>query len=167
MTILVNVIIGFIQLLLAIVLAVVGLYAGFFTFTRIIRDIDAPSELARGNSAIAILVASVFIGISVTVVSCVQGILGGLNKIFADGILNMNDTRNVVFSCLELLLGILLAIGSIYLAIYVFSRLNNQTDMIKEIKNGNIAIACMVAGMIVAVSVIIHFGVLGIVTALF
>jgi uncharacterized membrane protein YjfL (UPF0719 family) len=166
-TILVNVIIGFIQLLLAIVLAVVGLYAGFFTFTRIIRDIDAPSELARGNSAIAILVASVFIGISVTVVSCVQGILGGLNKIFADGILNMNDTRDVVFSCLELLLGILLAIGSIYLAIYVFSRLNNQTDMITEIKNGNVAIACMVAGMIVAVSVIIHFGVLGIVTALF
>jgi uncharacterized membrane protein YjfL (UPF0719 family) len=165
--ILVNVIIGFIQLLLAIVLAVVGLYAGFFTFTRIIRDIDAPSELARGNSAIAILVASVFIGISVTVVSCVQGILGGLNKIFADGILNMNDTRDVVFSCLELLLGILLAIGSIYLAIYVFSRLNNQTDMITEIKNGNVAIACMVAGMIVAVSVIIHFGVLGIVTALF
>jgi uncharacterized membrane protein YjfL (UPF0719 family) len=166
-TILVNVIIGFIQLLLAIVLAVVGLYAGFFTFTRILRDIDAPSELARGNSAIAILVASVFIGISVTVVSCVQSILGGLNKIFADGTLNMNDTRDVVFSCLELLLGILLAIGSIYLAIYVFSRLNNQTDMITEIKNGNVAIACMVAGMIVAVSVIIHFGVLGIVTALF
>jgi uncharacterized membrane protein YjfL (UPF0719 family) len=164
---LVSIIIGLIQLLLAIVLAVVALYAGFFTFTRIVKDIDAPSELARGNSAIGILIASIFIGISVTVVSCIQGILRGLNKIFADGFLNINDTIDVISSCLDLILGILLAIGSIYLAIYVFSRLNKQTDMIKAIKNGNVAIACTVGGMILAVSVIIHYGVLSIVTALF
>jgi uncharacterized membrane protein YjfL (UPF0719 family) len=164
---LVNIIIGLIQLLLAIVLAVVALYAGFFTFMRIVKNIDAQSELARGNCAVGILVASIFIGISVTVVSCIQGILGGLNKIFADGFLNINDTIDVVSSCLDLILGILLAIGSIYLAIYVFSRLNKQTDMIEAIKNGNVAIACTVGGMILAVSVIIHYGVLSIVTALF
>ena len=163
---LVNIIIGLIQLLLAIVLAVVALYAGFFTFMRIVKDIDAQSELARGNGAIGILVASIFIGISVTVVSCIQGILGGLNKIFADGALNLNDTMDVVSSCLELVLGILLAIGSIYLAIYVFSHMFRK-DLITAIENGNVAIACTVGGMILAVSIIIHYGVLGIVTALF
>jgi uncharacterized membrane protein YjfL (UPF0719 family) len=166
-TMLVNLIIGLIQLILAIVLSVVALYAGFFTFNRIVKDIDVPYELTRRNNAIGIFVASIFIGISVTVVSCIQGILVGLNKIFADGSISMIDTLDVVFSFLELVLGILLAVGSIYLAIYVFSRLNRQTDMIKEIKNGNVAIACTVGGMIVAVSVIIHLGVLGIVTALF
>ncbi len=164
---LVNVIVELIQLILAIVLAVVSLYAGFFAFNRIVKGIDVPSELTKGNKAIGIFVASVFIGISVTVVSCIQGVLVGLNKIFADGSLNINDTMDIFLSCLELVLGILLAIGSIYLAIYVFSRLNNQTDLIKAIKNGNVAIACTVGGMVIAVSVIIHYGILGIVTALF
>jgi uncharacterized membrane protein YjfL (UPF0719 family) len=163
MTMLVNVIMGLIQLLLAIVLAVVALYAGFFTFSRIVKDIDAPAELARGNTAIGLFIASIFIGISVTVVSCIQGVLVGLSRIFADGSLNVDDTLDVLSSCAELILGILLAVGSIYLAIYVFSRLNNHTDMIRAIKNGNVAIACTVGGMIIAVSVIIHFGVLGIV----
>jgi uncharacterized membrane protein YjfL (UPF0719 family) len=164
---LVNVIVELIQLILAIVLAVVSLYAGFFAFNRIVKGIDVPSELTKGNKAIGLFVASVFIGISVTVVSCIQGVLVGLNKIFADGSLNLNDTLDVILSCLELILGILLAIGSIYLAIYVFSRISNHTDLIKAIKNGNIAIACMVGGMIIAVSVIIHYGILGFVTALF
>jgi uncharacterized membrane protein YjfL (UPF0719 family) len=166
-TMLVNVIIELIQLILAIVLAVVSLYAGFFTFKWIVKGIDIQSELKRGNKAIGIFVGSVFLGISVTMYSCIQGILVGLNKIFADGVLNLNDTLDVVLSFLELGLGILLAIGSIYLAIYVFSRFNPKTDMIKAIKNGNAAIACMVGGMIIAVSQIVHFGVIGIVTALF
>lgn len=167
MTILVNVIVELIQLIIAIALAVVSLYAGFFVFTRIVKDIDVPTELKRGNVAIGVFVASVFIGISVTVVSSIRGVLVGLNKIFADGALNMNDTLDVVSSCMELILGILLAIGSIYLAIYVFSRLNNHTDLLRTIKNGNVAIACVVSGTILAVSVIIHYGVIGIVTALF
>lgn len=133
---LVNVIIGLIQLILAIVLAVLALYAGFFTFSRIVKNIDVPYELARGNKAIGIFVASVFISISVTVYSCIQGIMVGLNKIFADGSLNINDTLDVISSCLELIMGVLLAIGSIYLAIHVFSRLNHQTDMIRAMKTG-------------------------------
>jgi uncharacterized membrane protein YjfL (UPF0719 family) len=165
-TMLVNVIVELIQLILAIVLAVVSLYAGFFAFNRIVKGINVPSELTRGNKAIGLFVASVFIGISVTVVSCVQGVLIGLNKIFADGALNLNDTLDVVSSCLELVLGILLAIGSIYLAIYVFSHMFRR-DIITAIENGNAAIACTVGGMIIAVSVIIHYGVLGIVTAVF
>ena len=164
---LVNLILQLIQLFLAIALAVVALYAGFFIFTRIVKDIDAPVELARGNSAIGLLVASIFIGISLTVVSFIKGIIGGLSRIFADGALTPLDTLAVLLSCLELFLGILLVIGSIYLAIFVFSRLNSQTDLIKAMKDGNVAIACMVAGMITTVSVIIHYGVLGIVSALF
>lgn len=159
--------IGLIQLILSVVLAVVALYAGFFTTNRIAVDVDVQSELVKGNKAIGIFVASVFVGISITVYSCIHGVLMGLRKIFADGVLNLNDTLDVVFSCLEFVLGILLAIGSIYLAIHVFSRINPLTDMIKAMKNGNVAIASMMAGMIIAVSVIIHAGVLGIITAIF
>jgi hypothetical protein len=80
-TMLVNVIVELIQLILAIVLAVVSLYAGFFAFNRIVKGIDVPSELTKGNKAIGLFVASVFIGISVTVVSCIQGVLVGCDLI--------------------------------------------------------------------------------------
>jgi hypothetical protein len=39
--------------------------------------------------------------------------------------------------------------------------------MIRAMKDGNIAIASIIAGMIIAVSLIIHIGVLGIITGLF
>jgi divalent metal cation (Fe/Co/Zn/Cd) transporter len=165
MTVLISTMIGSIQLIISIILAVVALYAGSFTFSQIAQGIDVQRELARGNTAMGIFIGSVFIGISITVVTCIQGILIGLNKIFADGVLNMNDALDVVSSCLELIAGVLLAIGSIYLAIQVFSHLYRRTDMITAIEKGNNAIACMVAAMIFAVSVIIHFGVLGIITA--
>ena len=162
-----NSLIGLIQLVISIVLAVVALYAGFFTFNQIAKAIDAQAELRRGNTAMGIFIGSVFIGISLTVVTCIQGILVGLNKIFADGVLNMNDSIEVASSILELFLGVLLAIGSIYLAVQVFSHLYRRTDLITAIESGNNAIACMVGAMIFAVSAIVHFGVLGIVTALF
>ena len=167
MTVVISSIIGLIQLVISVVLAVVALYAGFFAFNRIAQGIDIEAELKRGNTAMGILIASVFIGMSVVVISCIQGILVGLNKIFADGILNMNDSSNVASSFLELFLGVLLAIGSIYLAIQVFAHLYRRNDMITAIENGNAPIAFIVAGMILAVSVIFRIGVLGIVTALF
>jgi len=160
-------IIGLIQLVISIVFAVVALYAGSFAFNRIAKGIDVQAELKRGNTAMGILIASVFIGISVVVISCIQGILVGLNKIFADGVLNMNDSLDIASSFLDLFLGVLLAIGSIYLVIQVFAHLFRRTDMITAIENGNSTIAFIVAGMILAVSVIFRIGVLGIVTAVF
>jgi uncharacterized membrane protein YjfL (UPF0719 family) len=166
-TLWVNVIVGFLQLILVVFLAVIAIYIGFFTINRTMKDVDVTSELNQGNKAIGIFVASVFIGITLTVYSCIQGILGGVNRIFADGSLTLIDSFDVVLSFFELILGILLSIGSIYLVILIFSRFIPKTDMIREMKNENIAFASIIAGMIIAVSLIIHIGVLGIITGLF
>jgi uncharacterized membrane protein YjfL (UPF0719 family) len=65
-----------------------------------------------------------------------------------------------------LVLGVLLAIGSIYLAISVFDKLTRQIKAFEELKNGNVAVALEVAGVIVAVALIIQSGVVGITAAL-
>ena len=166
-TVVIGSIIGFTQLVISIVLAVVALYAGSFAFNRIAKGIDVQAELQRGNIAMGIFIASVFIGISVVVISCIQGILVVLNKIFVDGILNMNDSLDIVSSVLELFIGVLLAIGSVYLAIQVFTYLYHRTDMITAIENGNSTIAFIVAGMILSVSLVFRIGVLGIVAVVF
>jgi uncharacterized membrane protein YjfL (UPF0719 family) len=166
-TVVISGVIGLIQLVISLILAVVALYTGSFALNRIAKGIDVQAELKRGNIAMGIFIASVYIAISVIVISCIQGILVGLNKIFADGILNVNDSPGIASSILELFLGVLLAIASIYLAILVFAHLYRRTDMITAIEHGNVTIAFIVAGMILAVSVIFRIGVLGIITALF
>ena len=160
-------IIGILQLLVSLGLAVIALYTGFSAFNRIAKGIDIEAELKRGNIAMGILTASVFTGISVVVISCIQGILVGLNKIFADGILNMNDSLDIAWSFLDLFLGVLLAIGSVYLAIQFFTVMYRRTDMITAIENGNATLAFVIAGMILSVSVIFRIGVLAIVASVF
>ena len=70
-------------------------------------------------------------------------------------------------SVLKLILGITLAIGAIYLALNILDRMTKEIDEFGEIKKGNVAVALEMAGVIIAVSIIIQSGVLGITSSLF
>ena len=52
--ILVNAIVGIIQLIIAVILAVVALYIGFSVFGKITKDVDEQKELAKGNVAFGV-----------------------------------------------------------------------------------------------------------------
>src|SRR4030065_1759142 len=73
-------VIGIIQLVIAIILAVVALYIGFSVLGKITKGIDEEKEIAKGNTAVGILVASVFIAIAIVVQSGVAGIFSGVSK---------------------------------------------------------------------------------------
>jgi uncharacterized membrane protein YjfL (UPF0719 family) len=154
MTLLINIITGLVQLVVAIVFAVIALYAGFRIFARFTRKIDAHKEISRGNPAVGLFAASILLAISGIVFSGVQGVLA-------------EAPGNILASVLELAFGLLLALGSIYLALLVFSRLNRPMDLVQELKSGNVAVAAVAAGMILAVSLVMHWGIAGIITAVF
>src|SRR3990172_323410 len=81
-----NAVVGIIQLVIAIILAVAALYIGFSVLGKITKGIEEEKEIARGNAAIGILVASVFIAIGIVVQSGVAGISVGISKALAPGI---------------------------------------------------------------------------------
>ena len=83
--ILINAAVGIIQLIIAVILAVVALYIGFSVFGKITKDVDEQKELAKGNVAFGIIVAAIFIAIAVVVQSGVAGISVGIGKISALG----------------------------------------------------------------------------------
>jgi uncharacterized membrane protein YjfL (UPF0719 family) len=155
-----NALIGLVQLVIAIILAVVALYIGFFVFSRITKGIDEAKELARGNMAVGIIIASIFFAIALVVQSGIAGISVGIMKALA------GDWLAIVVSLLQLILGILLAIGAIYLALYILDRLTKGVDEFEEIRKGNTAVALMMAGVIVSTAIIIQSGVIGITSAL-
>jgi uncharacterized membrane protein YjfL (UPF0719 family) len=161
-----NAIIGIVQLLIAIILAVVALYIGFSVLSKITKGIDEEKELAKGNAAVGIVVAAVFFAIAIVVQSGVSGVSLGIAKAMSVGLLSVDGFIAIGFAILQLVLGIVLAVAAIYLALNILDRLTKGVNEFEELKKGNVAVALEMAGVIVAVAVIIQSGVIGITTAL-
>lgn len=155
-----DVVIGITQLVIAVILAVVTLYMGFSVFGKMTKGIDEEKELAKNNIAVGILSASIFISIAIVVQSGIAGISIGLVNAVE------GEIYSLVISIIQLILGIVLAIAAIYLAVNIFDRLTKEIDEFKEIEKGNIAVALEMAGIIIAVAIIIQSGVLGITSLL-
>ncbi len=161
-------IVGIIQLIIAIILAVAALYISFNVLGKITKGIDEEKEIANGNTAVGIIVASVFIAIGVVVQSGVTGISDGLKiavPLIAQGDL-ISAILPIFMSIVQLILGILLAIGAIYLALNVLDKLTKGIEEFEELKKGNVAVALEMAGVIITVAIIIQSGVAGITRAL-
>jgi uncharacterized membrane protein YjfL (UPF0719 family) len=161
-----NVIVGLIQLIISIIFAVLALYIGFAVLTKINKTMDEEKEIARGNVAVGIIVAAVFVAIARVVQSGVSGLSVGINKALNVGILSVDGLLAIGTAFIQLILGIVLAVGAIYLALYVLDKLTKGVDEFEEIKKGNVAVALMMGGVIIAVAVIIQSGVIGITAAL-
>jgi uncharacterized membrane protein YjfL (UPF0719 family) len=164
----INAIVGIIQLVIAIILAVVALYIGFSVLGKITKGIDEEKEIAKGNTAVGILVASVFFAIGIVVQSGVAGISGGIKaaQASAGGILSAGGLTAIGLSILQLILGIVLAIAAIYLALNILDKLTKGIEEFEELKKGNVAVALEMAGVIITTAVIIQSGVQGITAAL-
>jgi len=161
-----NVVVGLIQLIISIIFAVLALYIGFAVLIKINKNMDEEKEIARGNVAVGIIVAAVFIAIALVVQSGVSGLSVGINKALNVGILSVDGLLAIGVAFIQLILGIVLAVGAIYLALNVLAKLTKGVDEFEEIKKGNIAVALMMGGVIIAVAVIIQSGVIGITAAL-
>jgi len=166
MVMLMNAVLGLVQLVIAILFAVIALYIGFLVLNWITKGIDEEKELAKGNVAVGILVASVFVAIALVVQSGVSGLSVGISKALTLGILTGDGIFAVVIAVLQLVLGIVLAIAAIYLALNILDRLTKGVEEFEELKKGNVAVALEMAGVIIAVAVIIQSGVIGITAAI-
>ena len=156
----VTALVGLIQLLIAILLAVVALYIGYSVFSKITKGIDEIQELKKGNVAVGIIIAAIFFAIAIVIQSGVAGIAIGITNALS------GDWYSLLAAFIQLILGILLAVATIYLALNILDRLTKGIDEFEELKKGNVAVALMMAGVIVATAIIIQSGVIGITAAL-
>jgi len=163
---LINVIVGLVQLIIAIIFSVIALYIGFFTLSKITKEIDAEKELLKGNPAVGIIVAAVFVAIGLVVQSGVSGLSFGIGKAASVGLLSLDGILAIGAAFVQLILGIILSIAGIYLALYILDKLTKDIKEFEEVKKGNIAVALMMAGVIITVAYIIQSGILGITAAL-
>lgn len=163
---LITVVVGIVQLIIAVLFAVIALYIGFSVFGKITRDVDEQKELAKGNVAFGIIVAAIFIAIGIMVQSGVAGISVGISKAATLGFASADGILVIVIAILQLVLGVLFAVGAIYLALTVLDKFTRELSEFDELKKGNVAVALEMAGVIIAVALIIQSGITGITAAL-
>jgi uncharacterized membrane protein YjfL (UPF0719 family) len=157
------VLISLAQLAVSIILAAIAAYLGIWLFERATRHIDEWKEIRQGNLAIGLTLAAVVVGLAIILRPAVAGALptvgGRLSPDLAAGVLPMYVLLIIL---VRALLGLVLGIAAILFAIWLFLHLTNELDEMGELSKGNTAVATMLAGVIIAIALLVSPVVTGI-----
>jgi len=137
------------QLAVAVVLSAVAAYLAFYLFQWFTHDLDEWEELRQGNAAVGIVLGAILVAVAIVLrpaltVSTATWDVGG--ELFF---------RVLLAEALQLAVGLVLAVVTLALALYLFAGLTRGIDEVEELKKGNLAIAGLLAGVVVGVGLLV------------
>ena len=143
-----------IKILIAVVLAVFAVNIGLFLFEKITKigemgELDILKELEDGNTAVAILLIGVILAIAIVIRS-------GILSLTEINIFDWAYIWHVVWGFAQMIISIMLSIISIYLALWILKRFMEGKDIIGDIKEGNMAMGIVIAGIVISIAFIIE-----------
>ena len=136
------------QIVIAVVLAAVASYLALLLFNRATRHLDEWEEVRQGNAAMGFVLGSIIVGIALilrpTLTVPPPGDTGAqLYPVFA-----------LLAQAVGILLGLILALSAIIFAVGLFDRLTGQIDELAELQRGNMAVAAILVGVVLSVSLL-------------
>ena len=137
------------QFVISIITAAIVAYLSVWLFDRTTRGLDEWAELRKGNVAVGIVLGALIFGVAIVLRPALAPVSISLDI----GPTNDVATR-LLIQGLQILVGLFLAVISIGLSLWLFTRLTGSIDEWAEIGRGNAAIAIMLAGVILATSLI-------------
>lgn len=149
---------GFLQLIIGLVLAIASIYIGLSLFGKFTKGIDEEAELKKGNAAVGILLAAVILSVANVVQSGVVGLTSALTV--------NPSASSMIGGIVQVIVGLVLAVVAIYLALNVLDKITKDIDEMEELKKGNVAVAIVMAGVLIAVSFVVQAGAQGIARAI-
>jgi uncharacterized membrane protein YjfL (UPF0719 family) len=156
-----NVALAITKVMLGVILAVIAVNIGLVLFEKITHmgkmgKLEILKELENGNAAVAILMIGVVLAIAIVIRS-------GIVSLTA---LEVTEFwvffASVTWGFAQMLISIGISIVSIYLALWVLKRFMEEKDIINDIKDGNIAMGIVIAGIVISIAFIIEASVAGI-----
>jgi uncharacterized membrane protein YjfL (UPF0719 family) len=187
-------VVGIIQLIIALALAIAAIYMGINLLDKLTKGIEEVEELKKGNVAVGIIIAAVVLSIAIVIQAGVQGMTAGLGVCAAPcdvGAYTVNAFIALGVGFLSVIIGMIFAVIVIYMALWVMQKMlagmnpiemvaekaaqmatGQQQDLVKnidlfeELRKDNRAVALMLAGILVGISVVIQSGVAGLASAI-
>jgi uncharacterized membrane protein YjfL (UPF0719 family) len=136
------------QIVVAVILAAIASYLGIFLFNRATRNLDEWAELRRGNAALGIVLGSIILGIALILQPSLTV------PVIADTGARLYPVVALLIQAAAILLGLVLALSAIIFAVGLFDRITGQIDELAELQQGNLAVAAVMAGVILSVSLL-------------
>ncbi|MFH0818159.1 MAG: DUF350 domain-containing protein [Candidatus Micrarchaeota archaeon] len=150
--------VGILNLIIGLALSMGSIYLGLKMFDRMTPGIDEMDELKKGNAAVGILMAAVVLSIA----NVVEKGVGAFSTYVVPGMSLPLFVFSVVMGVIYLVFGIIIAVFSIYVALKILDKITVDINELEEFKQGNIAIAIMEAGVLIAVSFVMKASIGGI-----
>lgn len=154
---LVGLLIAIIQVLVSLGFAMLAVYAGIRIFDKFTKGIDEMAELRRGNIAIGILLAAVILSYATVISGGVGSLTSVVLRVGEQSL--MASLVGLLGGIVNLLVALGLASAAIYLALSIFGKVTKEMDEQAELRKGNLAVAFLLAGILLAVSTVIASGV--------
>lgn len=150
------------QFVVGLALAMASVYIGLKMFDRLTKGVNEWEAVKNGNVAVGILMAAVIISIATVVQSGVLQVTAHLdvNESIGDMLVGLG------IGLINLLIGLAAAIIAIFIAVRILDRITKDIDEMAEIAKGNVAVAVIMAGVLIAVSFVISAAVSGVSNAL-
>jgi len=145
---------AFVRLVLAIVFAVVALYIASYVLGGLTKDLDEWAEIGKGNVAVAVYMAGIFISVATIVAPGVIGLFVTL------------DIVGIAVGFIQLILALALAMAAQYIGLSVLGKLTKGVKEWEELKRGNVAVGLMMAAVVIAIAAVVSQGVSSLLTAL-
>ena len=161
-TLFVGLLIAVVQLIVGLVLAIGSVYLGLRMFDKLTQGTDEMAELKKGNVAIAILLGAIIFAIA----NVVESGVSALTQNMTPNLSVMELLAALIIGIVNLFIGLVLAVFSIYVAISVLDKITVGIDEFRELRKGNVAVAIMMAAVLFAVSFVIRGAVAGMTAAL-
>ncbi len=139
----------FAQLVIAIVLGAVATYLSVVLLNWSTRGIDEWQALRDGNIAVGIVLGAMVVGVASVLRPALSLPIAGWDV----GSLRAWIALGV--EIVQMLLGVILAALSILFAVWLFDRLTTQLDEFAELQRGNVAVAALLAGVIIGISLLV------------
>jgi len=144
-----TVFVGLVQLVVSVVLAAVVAYLGLFLYERATSKVDEWAELRQGNTAFGIVLGAVVLGVALIVRPALTVPAASWDV----------GTQRVFYALLamsgQLAVGLLLAVAAVLFALWLFARLTGALDEEAALKEGNQAVAWLLAGVVIAVALLV------------
>ena len=139
------------QLVVAILLAVLAAYLGVALFEWTTRRINEWAELLKGNVSVGMVLGAIAIAVAIILRPATQV---SVTEAWDVG-QAMLPLYVLLTEAIQIFVGIVLAVVSIWLSLALFGRLTGQIDEMAELEKYNRAVATLLVGVILAVAILV------------
>ena len=149
-----------IQVLLGLGIAIGSIYIAFRLLAGLTKGIDEEEEVSRGNRAVAALTFGVFIAVALVTSSGIGALTDAITNVKSGAGAGAYG-RAVGFGLLQLVASLILSVVSTFMAFRVWDKLTPKIPAVQKLKEDNLAVGIMWAGVIIAVALVIREAVSG------